>query len=215
MAEELQHLIERIQKEAVDAAERESARIVAHAKDKAATIVREAEDKAKALMAKAEKDAQVFTERSEITLEQAARDLLITVGEGIENILSDLVATAVDQAMTIDVLKQMLVKIAEAYAASAGNESHIDMLVSPRDREQLVGFFADQYRKKLMRGVDLHVDNGIFKGFKVSFVDDHVYHDFTCEAIAEALTNFLRPNLSEIVHRAARRRLEAEKGPTQ
>ena len=214
MAEELQHLIERIQKEAVDTAEQESARIVAHAKDKAAAIVREAEDKAKTWMAKAEKDAQVFTERGEKTLAQAARDLLITVGQGVENILSDVVAAAVDQAMTIDVLRQMLVKIVEAYAARAGNESHIDILVSPQDHEQLVAFFADQYRKKLIRGVDLHVDNSIFKGFKVSFVDDHVYHDFTREAMAEALANFLRPKLSEIVHRAARRQIEAGKGPT-
>ena len=51
----------------------------------------------------------------------------------------------------------------------------------------------------------------IFKGFKVSFVDDHVYHDFTKEAIAESLTNFLRPQLAEIVHRVAQEESQTEK----
>jgi V/A-type H+/Na+-transporting ATPase subunit E len=215
MVEELQHLIERIQKEAVDAAEQESARVIALAKDKASAILRAAEDQAKELTAKTEADARAFVERSKMTLEQAARDLLITVGKGVEKILSEAVASAVDQAMTIETLQQMLVKIVEAYVTRDGQESRVDLLVSPRDREQLVRFFADQRRKKLMQGVNLHIDNSVLKGFKVSFVDDHVYHDFTSEAIAEALDNFLRPNLSEIVRRVARGLLETEKGPAR
>jgi V/A-type H+-transporting ATPase subunit E len=39
----------------------------------------------------------------------------------------------------------------------------------------------------------------------VSFTDDHVYLDFTQEAIAEALTAFLRPKLAEIVGRVAKK----------
>ena len=48
MAEELKHLIERIQKEAVDKSEKDAAQIVAQAKEKAAAAVKDAETKAKA-----------------------------------------------------------------------------------------------------------------------------------------------------------------------
>ncbi len=204
MAEELQHLIERIQKEAVEKAEQQAAEIISKAKEKAAAIVREAEAKAKAMLEKAEKDAQAFTERSRKTLEQAARDLLISVGQGVENILKDIVAEAVDQALTPDVLKQMLVKMAEAYAARGGSETRIDLLISPKDKDDIVRFFAEQYRRRLLHGVEIHVDNELFKGFRVSFVDGNVYHDFSKQAIADALTQFLRPQLAEIVHRVAR-----------
>lgn len=210
MAEELQHLIERIQKEAVEKAEQDAAEIISKAKEKAAAIVREAEAKAKATLEKAEKDAQAFTERSRRTLEQAARDLLISVGQGVENILKDIVAEAVDKALSIDVLKQMLVKMAEAYAARAGSETRIDLLISPRDKEELIRFFAEQYRQRLLHGVEIHVDNELFKGFRVSFVQDHVYHDFSKQAIAEALTQFLRPQLAEIVHRVAQEESKTE-----
>ena len=70
MAEDLQYLMERIQKDAVDKAETEAAAIIARAKDKAAEIVKAAEAEASARLEKADKDAEAFTERSERTLEQ-------------------------------------------------------------------------------------------------------------------------------------------------
>lgn len=215
MAEEdLQHLLEQIHREAVEKAQQEAERIVSAAKQKAASIVKEAETEAQGIVEKAQRDAEAFTQRSIRTLEQAARDLLITVGKGVENILSDLVAEAVDEALTIDVVKQMLIKIAEACAQREG-ESRIEILVSPDDEKELVKFFAERYRQKMLRGIELHVDKEIFKGFKVSFVEDYVYHDFTREAIADALSKFLRPHLAEIVSRVAREKQEqiAGEGP--
>jgi V/A-type H+-transporting ATPase subunit E len=137
---------------------------------------------------------------------------LISVGQGVENILADVVGESVEQALNIQVLEKMLVNIAQAYAAKGGEGGSIELLISQQDQQELVKFFADRYRQHLGDGVELHVDNNIFKGFKVSFVDGHVYHDFSKEAIAEALANFLRPNLAEIVHRAAREGSTTEKG---
>jgi V/A-type H+/Na+-transporting ATPase subunit E len=203
MAEELQHLIERIQKEAIDKAEDEAERIVRSAREKASQLVKSAEAEAKARLEKADRDAQVYVERSRTTLEQAARDLLITVGQGIENILEDLVGESVDEAMDIELLKQMMLKIAQAYCEHRSGESRIEFLISEQDQQDLVKFFAEQYREHLVRGINIHTDNGILKGFRVSLVDEQVYHDFTRPAMAEALSQFLRKHLAEIVHRAA------------
>ena len=214
MAEELQHLIDRIQKEAVQSAEDKAGQILSQAKEKAAAMVKDAEAKAQALLVKADRDAEAYTERSTKALEQAARDLLISVGQGVENILRDIVDESVDKALALDVLKQMLVKMAEAYAARQGDESRIELLISPQDQKDLIQFFADQYKAKMLHGVTVHVDNNVFKGFKVSFVDSHVYHDFSKEAIAESLVSFLRPQLAEIVHRVARKESQTDKSGT-
>lgn len=202
MAEELQPLLDQIRKEGVEKADAEAAEILAKAKEKAAQTVRDAEAKAKELVAKAETDAEVFTERSIATLEQSARDLLITVGQGIENIISEIVAESTTDALNTEVLEQMLVNMAQSCAEKQG-ETRIEMLVSEADQKELVKFFAAKYSDKMSRGVELHVDSEILKGFKVSFADDHAYLDFTQEAIAEALTAFLRPKLAEIVGRVA------------
>jgi len=202
MAEELQPLLDQIRKEGVEKAETEAAEILAQAKEKAAQAVRDAEAQAKAFIAKAEADAEVFTQRSIATLEQAARDVLITVGQGIENIISDIVAESVEQTLGVEVLEKMMVKMAQACAEKPG-ETRIELLVSEADQKEMVQFFAAKYSDKMIHGLELHVDNEILKGFKVSFVDDHAYLDFTQEAIAEALTAFLRPKLAEIVGRVA------------
>ena len=54
MAEDLQYLMERIQKDAVDKAENEAAAIIAKAKEKAADIVKAAEAEASAKLEKAD-----------------------------------------------------------------------------------------------------------------------------------------------------------------
>lgn len=207
MAEELQHLIDRIKSEAVDAGRKEADEIVSQAREKAAGIVDDAERKAKAKLEKAEKDSEVYTQRSQKALEQAARDLLITVGQGVENILSDLVAESLDEALNTDVLGQMLVKIAAANAKDP-NADQVELLVSKKDQDDLVSFFAAKYKEKMIHGIRIHTDNEILKGFKVSLKEGRVYQDFTREAIAEALNNFLRPHLSEIVSRVAKEQVE-------
>ncbi len=203
MSEDLQHLIERIQTEAIGEAEAKAARIVAQAKEKAAAIVREAEANAKEILAKAERESQVFVERSRKTLEQAARDLLITVGQGVENILENIVDESVDQAMDTSFLKDILLRIAQAYVERGGSENRIQILIGEKDQQEIIRFFADKYRQHLVQGVEIHTDTGIFKGFRVAISDRHVVHEFTKKAIAEALCAFLRPHLAEIVHRAA------------
>lgn len=211
MAEELQHLIDRIQKEGIDKAEGEAQQIVSDARQRAADIVKEAESRAEEIIRKAEQDSEIYTERSTRTLEQAARDLLITVGQGVENILSDLVAESVNEALSVEVLEKMLVKIAESCADNE-DESRIEFMISEKDQQDLIKFFADRYREKMVHGVEIHTDNEILKGFKVSFSEGRVYQDFTEEAIAEALANFLRPHLAEIVSRVAGSSSESEGG---
>ncbi len=202
MAEELQHLIDRIQKEGIDKAESEASRIVSKAKEQAAATINEAERKAKNIIEKAKQDAELYTQRSTATLEQASRDLLITVGQGIENIMSDIVAGAVEESLSIDTMKDIVVKIIEQQMAQEGKDG-IEMLVAEKDREKLVKFISSRYKEQLGKGLELHADHEILKGFKVSISGGKVFLDFTDEAIAKSLSVFLRPQLAEIVTRAA------------
>lgn len=212
MAIELQHLIDRINQEAVEKGEQEANRIVARAREQAAALVREGEAAARAHLEKAEKDSEVFVERSTRTLEQAARDLLISVGQAVENIIADIVSDATDEALDPDTLKRMMVKMAQAYAERNGTESRIEVLVGKEDQSELVRFFARQYRHRLVRGLNIRADAGVRRGFRVVLDNDRVHHDFTRPAIAEALGNFLRPHLAEIVFRAARAASSSEPG---
>jgi len=201
MAEELQNLLERIQKESVEKAEQQADELIAAAKKKAATIVEEAKAKAEQSLKQADVDAEAFTARSKKTLEQAARDLLITVGNGIESLFTKLVKDSVDAGLSSDVVADMLSKICDASSLKDG----VDIALNEEDQKKVVAFFNAKFADAVKKGdVVIKTDNEIIKGFTVALKNEDVYTDFTGEAIAEALMKFLRPQLAEIVQEAAK-----------
>ena len=202
MAEELQHLIERIRKEGVESGEKAAESLVAEAKQKAAKIVADAQKQAKDLVAKAETDSAAFAERGRATLQQAARDLLISVGGAIGKVVGGIVEAKVGAALTPDLMAQMLLKLAEAYAKDGGAGGMVAML-GEADAAAVKAAFAKEYQNKLAAGIQIESDKEIFKGFRVGAKGGQVFHDFTKEAIAESLASFLRPELAQIVKKAA------------
>lgn len=205
MAEELKHLIEQIQKEGVDKAEQEAAGIISKAKEKAAKLVSEAEAKATDIRAKAKTEAAAFEARSTKTLEQSARDLLITVGQGVEHVITGIIADEVDKALDPKLLEKLIISLAEQNKGSS-----LALMVSEQDAKALQAFCAEKCRQELAQEIELQTDNEVIKGLKVGFKDKNVYLDFTAEAIAETLSAFLRPELAKIVSRVAREQLESK-----
>ena len=202
MAEELQHLIERIRKEGVESGEKAADSLVAEAKKKAAAIVADAQKQAKDMVAKAEADSAAFAERGKATLRQSARDLLISIHSSVSDVVGGIANSKLDQALTPDLMAQMLLKLAEAYAKDGGAGGMVAML-GEADAAAVKAAFAKEYQSKLAAGIQIESRKEIFKGFHAAKKDGQVFHDFTKEAIAESLASFLRPELAQIVKKAA------------
>lgn len=195
MAEELQNLLERIQKDGVDKATQEKERILAEAKEKAGSIISDAEVKAKEIIEKAETDSKAFEARAEKSLDQAARDTVLSVEQAVTTAMNSIVASEVGNAISADELKSIIASVIEAYAS----EGTAEVLVSPETEAKIKDYFATELAGKLKSGVEIKADNSIISGFQVSFADGNVQHDFTGEAITNALCQLLRPHLAEIV----------------
>jgi V/A-type H+-transporting ATPase subunit E len=196
MAEELKHLIEQIQKEGVEKAQEQADTIISQAKEKAAKIVSRAEEKAYDSLLKAKNESEAFAERSAKTLEQAARDLLITVGQGCEKVVTEVLGKEVDRALSPDLLKQMIAGLVEKDAVD------FSITVSEKDKEALTAYCAELARES-GREIELVSDAEVLSGFRVGFKDKSVYLDYTGEAIAGALAAFLRPELAKTVSAVA------------
>ena len=204
MEEQLQSLLDRIRHEGVEQAEAEAASIVGEAQERARRVVAGAEAEADGLRRRAEADAEASRERGEKALEQAGRDFLLALQKSIEAILGETLRDTVATALTPDVVADMLVRLAEAYAAHDMNESRVDVLLAAEDREAIAALVMQKYRDLVNQGLTLRADERLDKGFKVSFVDANLYHDFSLPALAEALAPVLKHPLGEIVQRAAR-----------
>lgn len=198
MAEELKHLIEQIQKEGVEKANEQADTIISQAKEKAAKIVAEAEEKAHSILKKAKDESEAFAERSVKTLEQAARDLLITVGQGCEKVVGATLGQEVQTTLSGDFLQKLILNVIEQ-----GKGSGLRLSVSENDMQALAAFCAEQ-AKQAGSEIELVSDAEVLSGFKVEFKDRNVYLDYTGEAIANALGAFLRPELAKTVSSIAR-----------
>ena len=202
MAEQLQELLERIQQDGIEKADAEAKRIIAEANTKAATIVSEAEAKAKASLEQAEQDGTAFAERGRVSLEQAARDVVISVGESITKALEQVVGIHVRQTLDSDELAGLIAQVIESYAKSGSGAKRIDVLLAEdqqqKIREHLISRFADA----LKEGVTITGDESVVSGFRVSLAGDNVEHDFSDSAITEALCELLRPRIAQIVRDA-------------
>ena len=197
MPEDLQYLMERIQKDAVDKAENEAAAIIAKAKEKAADIVKAAETEASARLEKADKDAEAFTERSERTLEQSARDLLLSVGKNLEKMIMDLLNLEVEKSLDESTVKSMLLTVAKSYT------SDIEVDFSDADARKLSSFVMGEFAKQLSAGVKVESDKGVKFGLRIKLDGGKVTHEFTEAAMADALSALLRPQLARVVNAAA------------
>lgn len=202
MAEELHHLIERIRKEGVESGEKAADSLVAEAKQKAAALVADAQKQAKDMVAKAEKDAEAFAARGKQTLQQAARDLLISINGSVGDVVGGIVDEKLDQALTPEIMGQMLVKLAASYAQD-GDQGGMVAMLGEKDAAALKDYMAKTYQDKLAAGIQIESNKDVFKGFRVGVKGGQVFHDFTKEAIAESLGSFLRPEVAEIVKKAA------------
>ena len=200
MAEQLQHLIDRIRQEGVENGEKTAEALVAEAKKKAADIVAEAQKKAQEATAKAEADAKAFAERGRQTLQQAARDLLISIGGSVGRVVSGVVDAKVGAALTPETVGQMLVKLAAAY----GSAENLTVALGEADAAALKGGVSKEVNDMLAKGLQIESDKEIFKGFRLGTKGGQVFHDFTKEAIAESLANFLRPDLADVVKKASK-----------
>ncbi|MFA4965929.1 MAG: hypothetical protein WC709_09910, partial [Thermoleophilia bacterium] len=202
MEEQLQGLLDRIRTEGVERAEAEAAAIVGEADQRARATVADAQAEAGEIRGRAEADAQVARQRGEKALEQAGRDFLLGLQQSIESVLRESLSGQVAAALTPEVIPQMLVRLADAYAQHDMNESRVDVLLSPEDHARVAEIVMAEYRELVRQGLTLRPDEGIGKGFKVSFVDDNLYHDFTVPALVEALAPLLKPPLNEIIRRS-------------
>lgn len=202
MVEELQSLLNRIQKDGVEKAETEAEKIVSTAEEKAKTIITEAEEKAKAILEKTDQDSKEFVERGEKSIEQSGRDVVLSIGDTLNTVLKNIASRKISQVINVDTLKQMLVKMIESYCKQEQRDSRIDILLNHKQQKEVVDFLMAEYGEAVRKGIEIKADSSIVSGFRVSVVNEEIEHDFSDEAITEALCQLLRPKLAEIVRDA-------------
>ena len=191
MAEELQSLIEKINRDGVEKANAEAERIVAAAKEQAATIVKEANDEAAKAAKAAKEEAELSAERAKETLRQAARDAVISVESAVTRMLERLLASNVNAALSDP----------NAAAAIAGDAVKAlvgtgEVVAGPKIAAALKAQLAAKQNFTVV------MDETLGTGFTVKLDGGRVEHDFTGATVSAELAKRLRPDLAALMKEA-------------
>ena len=186
--EDLQGLLEKINRDGVEKANAEAARIVGDAKAKAAALVKAAESAAAQMKADAEKAAADYQARAAETVKQAARDVVLGVRESVTRLLEGLLAKDVEAALADDAVAIGLVAAAIRDLTGPGEVVAGAKLAA-----------ALKAQAAALKDFTLVTDEALGTGFSVRLDGGRVEHAYTGEVIAAELAKRLRPDLAALL----------------
>jgi V/A-type H+-transporting ATPase subunit E len=195
---QVQELIDKIKRDGIETASEEAARLKAQSEAEAKRIVEAAQKQAADIIAKGKQDAERFEKAGTAALQQASRNLVLAFKGEIQGLLDKIAAEETEAVYGDDVLKEALPEILKAWAGKPGDLG-LDLLLSEEECKKLKGWFTTKLSAKLKNGVELKSDRNLGAGFKIAQRDGSAYYDFSAEAVAELLSQFLNPHVAEIL----------------
>ena len=186
--EDLQGLLEKINREGVEKADAEAAKIIEAAKAKADALVKDALAGADQAKADAEKASAAYAERAAETIHQSARDIIIGVKDSVSALLEGLLAKDVDKALADEKTAAQIVTDAIKDLTGPGEI---------RCGEKLAATLKSQIAN--LKSFSVATDANLGTGFTVKVEGGRVEHTFTGETIAAELAKRLRPDLAKLL----------------
>lgn len=198
MVSELQSLLDKIQAEGVNKAEKKAAKIIADAEAKAAEIIAVAEKQAATIEEKAKEEARASEFRSQQSVKQASRDIILGLEQAIQQTFERALKAEVEGALSAEYLTGLVDKLVANYLTE---DENIELVVSPADAEKLAAYVQSKFAAAAAQkgGVQVRADKDISAGICVMLDEGRVEHDFTSAAVLDKLSQLIRPALIKLI----------------
>jgi len=196
MEVKLESLIEKIKKDGVQEAKRMAQEIIDAAKKQAADIVKEANSQAQKIKEISQEETESFRKNTENSLKKAARDLILTLREEIISLFDKVLKKKISEQLKPEFIKELIIKIVDILPAK--KDKPLEVLISDKETGKLKNFLITSL-KESKKDIEIKTSKAIEQGFRIGVKDDNIYYDFTDEAIAQALEEFLNPAISEML----------------
>jgi V/A-type H+-transporting ATPase subunit E len=194
----LNNLIQRIQSEGVDAAEKKSDEIIRKTKERASLIIADAKKKAQAILQETEEEIRKRAPNSNKAIELAARDLALNIHQSLIRQFESLIKKECRQSMSGIHLKDLLARFIEAWTKNRDQDLSLEIFCGEGERDALFEKFLERFQKELQDGIELKFHPDIEAGFRIGFKEENLYYDFTDETIADALAEYLSPKIRNL-----------------
>lgn len=176
----LDQLISSLKSEAIEAAERESNKILEEARAQAQKILKGAEEQRDRMLTDAGNEAQATIRKGESALRQAARDLHIAVRNNLLELFRAVLEKEIHRTFTPDLVKSAVMKVVE----NIGGEVELKF---PEAFEQELAEYIHQRLQTSDNLVSITGDDSILAGFSITKTNEGWSYDISPEEVAELL----------------------------
>ncbi|NQT23795.1 hypothetical protein HQ585_00410 [candidate division KSB1 bacterium] len=191
----LNHLIEKIKKEGVEEGRQSAEQIVKDAQAEAKSTIEKVQKEAEHILNIAKKEADQFQRNSELAVKQAARDTELQLKGQITALFDRVFKKSVADTLMPEVMKDMILKLTEQWS----KDESAEIILNDTDQKKLEAVLSQGIQKELETGISLKSSGDVSGGFQIGLKGTNVYYDFTDESIADALKQFLKPQLKKIL----------------
>ncbi len=201
MAEEkkLDILLERIYKEAVEKAKKESEEIIRLANEQSKNIIDEANRKAALIVEDANKKAAETSRNTMTDIKMAGEQAVSALKQKIKNIIaSDVLSTPMKDAFVdSEFLKSIILEVVSKWD-TADLSSDVSLYFSDSMKDKVNDAFMGSI-KKSVPNINVNFDNKMSNGFKITSESNGYQLSFTDEDFVEFFGDFVRQKTEEIL----------------
>ncbi|HAZ10838.1 MAG TPA: hypothetical protein DCY56_07030 [Candidatus Omnitrophica bacterium] len=199
MSENLKELLEKINQEGIKSAEEKAKVIEDKARQDARKILDDARKLADEIIQKANREADKTKTSANLSIKQAARDLILSLKEDIRKMLNKIIAGEINKALSNEEIAGILAGLIDKYVEKNGQAGDVRALVNKVDLEKIKNAFMSQLKDKVKSGVEFKPSANINTGFSISFDKGKSYFDFSDEGLLETLCVYLNPELAKLI----------------
>ncbi|MGD1822882.1 MAG: V-type ATP synthase subunit E family protein [Pleomorphochaeta sp.] len=196
MAQQIQDLVDSIQKEGIEKANKQAEQIIAEANKKAEDIITSAKKDAKKALSDADKEIALRDQSAKASLTQAARDVQLSLKKALTEQINTLLEEKVSNAFKT---KDFVKLIKEVISLDFCDVKSTELQISEKDYEALAATLTKELGDKIKKGLEIKPVKSVNVGFKLADKDGSGYFDFTEEATAKLMIPFLSPAIAKIV----------------
>ena len=193
---QIQDLVESIKRDGIAEAEKQAERIMSEAKEKADELVRNATKEAQRITDDAKKDAAVLKQSGIAAVEQAARDVMLSLRKRINAQFERLLEETVSKTLSSKELVELIVSVVHSDMVTASSST---VQVNQDQMKKLGETLQKQLEKELKQGLEIRPVESVDVGFRIASKDGSSYYDFSAEEIARMLSPFLNATVQEIL----------------
>ena len=200
---QLQELIDKIKKDGVASAEKESAKIIAASEKKAEAIIADAEAKAAEIIKSAQSETKKMEKASEEAIVQAGRNMLLSFKDALINEFDGLVKDGTEKALSKDVLTKLVPETVKAWAKNS-DASELSVLLSDKDLKALEKSLKTTLKAEIKKGLEIKPDKTLTAGFRIGVKNGAAFYDYSADALSEMFAAYLNPKVAALLKVAAK-----------